>query len=259
MNNNITLLIALGTAATLFLAISIVLFVVFYQRRMLKEQLHRQELEKSIQEQILRATLESQEAERKNVAGDLHDSIGGMLSAIRVGIAGLARLLPDPQKMEPSKQMLDDAIESVRRISRDLMPSTLEKFGLAAAIRELIERLQTTTQIQMSVLEIGEAKKLDKKKELMIFRIAQELVNNAIKHAGATYIELVMQYGEQLTLSVEDNGVGLSPAQLSESGTKSLGLFNIQSRVQLLRATLTIDSNRTEGSKIMVVIPYAES
>lgn len=259
MAANSGILFAIGTIAILLLSGSIILFVIQYQKKVLQSQLERQNLESELQKKILQATLESQEAERKNVAGDLHDSIGGMLSAIRVGIAGLAKQLPDPQKMEPSKQMLDDAIESVRKISRDLMPSTLEKFGLAAAIRELMERLQTTTQIQMSVLEMGEAKKMDKKKELMVFRIAQELLNNAIKHAGATYIELVMQYNEQLILSVEDNGVGLSPAQFNESGTKSLGLFNIQSRVQLLKASLAIDSNRTEGSKIIVTIPYAES
>jgi len=79
VNSNIVLLIALGTAATLFMAIAIVLFVVFYQKRMLSEQLRRQELEKTVQRQILEATLESQEAERRKVAADLHDSIGGML------------------------------------------------------------------------------------------------------------------------------------------------------------------------------------
>ncbi len=259
MNSNIVLLIALGTAATLFMAIAIVLFVVFYQKRMLSEQLRRQELEKTVQRQILQATLESQEAERRKVAADLHDSIGGMLSAIRVGVSRLATLLPEPQKMEASKQMLDDTIDAVRQISRDLMPATLEKFGLATAVRELAERLQATSHIQIGVVEMGTRTEADlsKSQELMLFRIAQELLNNAIKHAQATYIEVVLSYGAALQLTVEDNGVGLSREQIAQSRKTSLGLFNVQSRLQLLHAHLEVDDRKTDGCKITVTLPLA--
>ena len=257
MNSNIVLLIALGTAATLFMAIAIVLFVVFYQKRMLNEQLRRQELEKTVQQQILQATLESQEAERRKVAADLHDSIGGMLSAIRVGVSRLGALLPEPQKMEASKQMLDDTIDAVRQISRDLMPATLEKFGLGTAVRELAERLQATAHIQIGVVEMGTRSTtlLSRSHELMLFRIVQELLNNAIKHAQATYIEVVLTYGETVQLTVEDNGVGISREQRARSGLGSLGLFNVESRLQLLGATLHIDEEKSDGSKITVTLP----
>jgi two-component system, NarL family, sensor kinase len=253
----IYLIIASSIIGMLLLAGFLILFVILYQKRMLREQLHRQDLERTLQQKILQATLESQEAERRKVAGDLHDSIGGMLSAIRVGLAGLARQLPEPQKMDPSKQMLDETIESVRRISRDLMPSTLEKFGLQPAVRELAERLQATSRIQISVVEIGQNKPMEKQRELMIFRIAQELLNNAIKHAKATYIELLFQYEEMMILSVEDNGIGISQEQFAASGIRSLGLYNVQSRVQLLNATLDIDQ-KTEGCKFIVRVPYNE-
>ncbi len=241
------------------MAIAIVLFVVFYQKRMLSEQLRRQELEKTVQQQILQATLESQEAERRKVAADLHDSIGGMLSAIRVGVSRLGALLPEPEKMEASKQMLDDTIDAVRQISRDLMPATLEKFGLATAVRELAERLQATAHIQIGVVEMGTRTEVDlsKSQELMLFRIAQELLNNAIKHAQATYIEVVLSYGPILQLIVEDNGVGLSREQVAQSGLGSLGLFNVQSRLQLLGANLLVDEQKKDGCKITVTLPLA--
>lgn len=240
----------------LLLAGAIVLFIAFYQKKMVQQQLKQQMLEGQIQEKVLEATLDSQEKERSRVAGDLHDSIGGMLSAIRVGLSALARQLPDPGKLDASKQMLDDTIDSVRKISRELMPATLEKFGLIPAVRELCERMQHTTHIQVGVLEFGETRKIPTKKALMVYRIVQELLNNAFNHAQASYIEVVFNFKDKLHVVIEDNGVGIDPKKMEESGKKSLGLFNIQSRVKLLAATVSIDTEKTNGSKITVVIPY---
>src|SRR5215510_3796250 len=129
----VALMIAIGTVGMFLLAIAIILFMVFYQKRMLQEQYKRQQMELDHQHKMMEAALESQEQERRRLAGELHDSIGAMLSTIRVGITTLARQVPDPKSLEQSKEMLDDTITSVRRISRDLMPSTLEKFGFVQA------------------------------------------------------------------------------------------------------------------------------
>jgi two-component system NarL family sensor kinase len=118
----VALLIAIGTVGMLLLAIAIVLFMVFYQKKMIQEQVKRQKLEIEYQNKMMQATLESQESERRKLASDLHDSIGGMLSTIRMGVSTLGRSLPDPRSVEQTKQMLDDTISSVRQISRDLMP-----------------------------------------------------------------------------------------------------------------------------------------
>lgn len=249
-------LIAIGTAGMLLLAAAIVLFVTFYQKRMFEARLRQQVLEGEFQQKLLEATLDSQESERRRVSGDLHDSIGGMLSAVRVGLSAIGRQLPDTHILDAQKQMLDDTIESVRKISRELMPATLEKFGLIPAVRELCEKMQATTQIQIGVMELGETRQLEMKRRLMIYRITQELLNNAFKHSKATYIEVVFSFKENLYLIVEDNGIGIDPKHMEESGRKSLGLFNIQSRVQLLSATVTIDRDKRDGSKIIVSIPY---
>lgn len=242
----------------LILVAAIVLFITFYQKRMVEARLRQQVLESEFQQKILDATLESQESERSRVAGDLHDSIGGMLSAVRIGLSAIGRQLSDTHMLDSQKQMLDDTIESVRRISRDLMPATLEKFGLIPAVRELCERMQATTQIQIGVMELGETRRLDNRRQLMVYRITQELLNNAFKHSKATYIEVVFTFKENLYLIVEDNGIGIDPKQMEESGRKSLGLFNIQSRVQLLSATVTIDRDKKDGSKITVSVPYEQ-
>lgn len=240
----------------LILAGAIVLFVTFYQKRMFEARLKQQVLEGQFQQKVLEATLDSQEHERSRLAGDLHDSIGGMLSAVRIGLSAIGRQLPDTHVLDAQKQMLDDTIESVRKISRELMPATLEKFGLIAAVRELCEKMQATTQIQIGVVELGETRPIEQRRRLMVYRITQELLNNAFKHSRATYIEVVFDFKEKLYLIIEDNGIGIDPKHMEESGRKSLGLFNIQSRVQLLSATVTIDRDKREGSKITVSVPY---
>lgn len=248
----------MGTAGMLILAGAIVLFITFYQKRMFEAQLKQQVLEGQFQQKVLEATLDSQESEKSRVAGDLHDSIGGMLSAIRIGLSAIGRQLPDTHVLDSQKQMLDDTIESVRKISRELMPATLEKFGLIPAVRELCERMQATTQIQIGLMELGETRPIDHRRQLAVYRITQELLNNAFKHSKATYIEVVFNFTENLYLIVEDNGIGIDPKQMEESGRKSLGLFNIQSRVQLLSATVTIDREKKDGSKITVAVPYEQ-
>jgi two-component system, NarL family, sensor kinase len=259
-NFQIYLIIAVAIVAMLVMAGSIILFVVFYQKRMIQEQLKRQVMEFDHQQKMLQAELQSQESERRRLAADLHDSIGGMLSTIRVGLTTIGRALPEPQSIDETKQMLDDTISSVRRISRDLMPSTLEKFGFIHAIKELCERFHATSQIEIRFSENGEIAGLDKHQELMIFRIVQESLNNAVKHSQASVIEVsVSHINDQLLISIEDEGVGFDADEHKndkQSG-KGLGLFNIENRARLLNGTLEFEKGRIKGSKTTLTLPLS--
>lgn len=254
-----TLIFSLATVAMLVLAGFIILFVVYYQKKMIQEQLKRQQLELDFQQKMMEATLESEENERRRLAGDLHDSVGGMLSTIRVGLTTIAKKLPDPQVMEQPKRMLDDTLTSVRRISLDLMPSTLEKFGLIPALREICERFQSTSLIPVRLMEQGETPSLNAKRELKIYRIVQELINNAIKHAQASAINVKVAAADtQLKIIVEDDGKGFDPLakhSITQNGS-GLGLYNMENRARLLGATLDIESQIEKGSKITLTVPY---
>jgi two-component system NarL family sensor kinase len=249
------LVIAVAIVAIMLMAGAIILFVVFYQKRMITEQLKRQALEFDYQQKMLQAELESQETERRKVAEDLHDSIGGMLSTIRVGMFSLAKLLPDPRAMEETKQMLDDTITSVRRISRDLMPSTLEKFGLVEAVKEICERFQSTSRIPIHFHGSNDVPLIDQQRQLMIYRIVQELLNNSIKHAKASQINVTLNATEHdIKLIVEDDGVGFDAVfqQSDSSAGKGLGLFNIQNRAKILGGQLEFLKNGEKGSKTVL-------
>jgi two-component system, NarL family, sensor kinase len=253
----IALLISVGTVGMLLLAIAIILFMVMYQKRMIAEQLKRQQLEADLQQRMMQAELVSQENERRRLAADLHDSIGGMLSAIRVGISTISKQVADPN-IEQTKQMLDDTISSVRRISRDLMPSTLERFGLTQAIQEMCERFSSTTKLPIHFHEHGILNGLDKTKELMLFRITQELINNSIKHAQASQLDISIEAADKLKIIAEDDGVGFNIDEQLISGKKGLGLFSIQNRASLLGATLEYDRERKKGTRVTLTLPLKD-
>jgi two-component system, NarL family, sensor kinase len=256
----IYLIIAVAVVAMLLMAGSIILFVLYYQKRMVQEQFKRQQLELDFQKQMMEAALESQENERRRVAGDLHDSIGAMLSTIRVSLITQAkRANADVESITESKKMLDDTIESVRRISRDLMPSTLEKFGLAQAVKEMCERFQSTAALPITYNEEGELHPISKKRELMIFRVIQELINNALKHAQASEIKVNFAGDEKnLTIIVEDNGIGFNVEEIrnDKRSSKGLGLYNIENRTRLVNADVEFNSGTNQGSRVVLTIPY---
>ena len=254
----VALLIAIGSVGMLLLVAAIIIFMVFYQKKMIQEQVKRQEMELEYQQKMMVAALESQENERRRVSSDLHDSIGAMLSAIRLGLVTIGKRMQNPNEIEEAKEMLDETISSVRRISRDLMPSTLEKFGIAHAIKELCDRFQSTSQLPIHYSESGELKKMDSKQELMIFRIVQELLNNAIKHSKARNISVTLFTTASFQIVVEDDGVGFNfdEQQASKVSEKGLGLFNIENRTRLLHATLEFEKERKKGTRISLTVPH---
>jgi two-component system NarL family sensor kinase len=250
-----TMMFSVATIGMLVLAMAIVFFVHFYQRRMLENKLKQQSLEAEYQQKMLLAALESQENERQRLAGDLHDSIGAMLSAIRISMLTAARSEnANADGFQQVKVMIDETIDSVRRISRDLMPSTLQKFGLGQAIREICDQYASASGIKIEFSQQGEEQPLEKSAQIMLFRIIQELLNNSMKHSKASHITVSVRWSELLTIVVEDNGIGFNFEELKLSA-KGLGLFNMQNRAKMLGGNLQYESNRTNGTLASVAIP----
>lgn len=250
------LIIGVAVIAMLLMGGAIILFVLYYQKRMTEEKLERQQMELQFQKKMIEAALESQENERRRVAADLHDSIGAMLSTIRLSLlTHVKKNKEDTESISESKRMLDDTIDSVRRISRDLMPSTLEKFGLSQAVREMCDRFQSTTSLPIEFEEIGVTPHLSKTRELMVFRIVQELLHNALKHSGASLLRVILRNSDNLDVIVEDDGAGFDLSEQQTEG-KGLGLFNIENRARLAGGGVIFDSAVGKGSKIVISIPY---
>lgn len=245
----------------LMLLLLIVGFVITYQRRIAREAAKAQAMELAYQKALLRATLDSQERERKRIAKDLHDGVGAMLSTLRLFVGKMEVVPPRPStedlKVE-SFSLIDATIATVRQISRDLLPPDLEQFGLGASLGKLAEQVSHAGGMVMHCTVAPSLPRLPVAMELGLFRIVQELCNNSLKHAQAGHISLQLDWNSQgLQLVYADDGKGIPRELLERRNAEGLGLRNIESRAHLLGATTAWDADRTQGMELTLSLPAA--
>ncbi len=245
-----------GSVIALFV-LSFLLYRNYQQKQKLQQQ-RIGELETEKKLMAAEALLEGEEQDRTRLARDLHDGLGGMLSGIKFSLnslrANLSLAPEQSQAFERSIDMLDSSIMEMRRVAHNMMPDALVRYGLNTALEDYVSELNRSGMMRIVHQTSGpEKRNLEQTTVFGIYRIAQELINNAIKHAGATEL-LVQTYWEpsQLTLTVEDNGRGFDPAMPEAAG---MGWKNIRSRVHFLKGRLDIDSTPGVGSSIQIEIP----
>lgn len=255
------IIIAIGVV--FLMSFAIVLFFYFSRRKITKTELEKAKLEIDYQKNLLQATIVTQEEERKRIAQDLHDAISSKLNVVSLNanMLGDADITSEESNRIGASihQVTATVLENSRRIAHDLLPPTLEKFGLQAAVEELCEEIAETQSFDLRHLVTYSDRQLQPEQELHIFRIIQELMNNTIKHSGATAIQLELTSAEnQLSLRYEDNGRGFDLRKLKAA--KGLGMSGIENRAALLGATLEIDSSPNNGIDVSLIInaPYAD-
>jgi signal transduction histidine kinase len=207
------------------------------------------------QKELLLAILEAQENERKRIAEGLHNGLGQLLYAAKLNLDHVKAHdpgdLPARQKVD---QLLVEAIDQTRRISHELMPITLGDLGLEAAIRDICSKFHHQS-LDFKCWVFNLSYPLEKYLQLAIYRIAQELANNIVKHAGATQASLTLrEEADFIIIQGEDNGKGFDPRQVKSDG---LGLKTIRDRVQLLNGTMEIDSSPDQGTLISIYLPLS--
>ena len=223
-----------------------------------REELDRQrimKLQNDLRIQSLESMMNGQEMERSRIASDLHDSLGGLLSTLKLQYDTLQmdhKSLVKDSTYQKIYNLIDHACDEVRDIARNLKPAALDKIGLSAALNDLINRYSANgnPEIFLHTNRIDNA--LSNEKKLHVYRIIQELLNNAIKHAGASELDVQLTRQEkELYIKVEDNGKGFVEGKVK----KGLGLENIRSRVNMLKGDLEWDSSPERGTSVMVHIP----
>ncbi|WP_298319575.1 sensor histidine kinase [uncultured Aquimarina sp.] len=191
----------------------------------------------------LEALIKGEEKERNRLGQDLHDGINGDLSVIKYKITSIesSRLMEkEKQFHNEAIELLDNAVEQIRLISHNLTPSMLQGFNLTEAIQQLCDKVNTSSTVNISFQYFGNKLILEKEKEISIYRIIQELVNNIVKHANASEALIqINQHKNRLHVTIEDNGIGFN----IHSKSNGIGLQNIKSRVSYLRAHLDVSSN----------------
>lgn len=249
--------ILIGSALSLVI-ISLLSYRNYKNRQKLQQQ-RINELETEKQLTATEAILKGEEKERSRLAQDLHDGLGGMLSGIKYSLNNMKENLimtpANAQAFEHSIGMLDNSISEMRRVAHNLMPENLLKFGLNAAIQDYCSEMQLNGMLQVHYQSLGlKDKYIDQSVSVTVYRVTQELLNNIIKHAGAT--QAIVQIGvteSQLTITVEDNGKGLAEETIKTS--QGIGWKNIYSRVHYHKGTISIQSQPDKGTSVFIEFP----
>jgi signal transduction histidine kinase len=240
------------------LAMATVLFQLFRIKSRKKRIIADQKILQLEEEKKLLAArflLEGEEKERKRIAQELHDGLGVLLSVTKMQFSQIASYSVELQPMiQKAMKFLEQASGDVRRISHNMMPGLLTKLGLFEALEDLFDTITESEKIE-AVCEIrGNRERLSENTEIMLYRVVQEMVNNTVKHAEATKIELQVEtLPDQIRIHYADNGKGfrLDDARIKES----LGLQSIKSRVRFLDGKISLTSEPGQGTRYKVEIP----
>ena len=213
------------------------------------------DLEKDKQLLTIDAMLKGQEDERNRIAKDLHDGLGSLLSGTKLSLINVKEnLLLSPvhaQMFDKSLSMLDHTIGDLRKVAHNLMPEGLVKFGLTETLHDFCESIQSSSGVKIRYQHLGEERRLDSTAEVFIYRIIQELVNNAIKHAEATEIIVQIVFNDdKIGITVEDNGKGFDETKLEL--TKGAGMSNIRYRMQYFHGTMDLVTAPGKGTSINI-------
>jgi signal transduction histidine kinase len=205
-----------------------------------------------------RAILQAEENERKRIAADLHDGVGQLMSAAKMNLSAFEHDLPfksDEQKLayEKAIALVDESCREVRSISHQMMPNALLKSGLSSAIKEFIDKIDSSI-IKINLHTEGLNERLDSNIETVCYRVIQECVNNVIKHSGANTLEIsLIKDADGISATIEDNGKGFNSKEVEK--VEGIGLKNIRSRIQYLKGTVDFDSEPGKGTLVAIHVP----
>lgn len=251
-----------------FLMVGLALLVIFIlvvgmllrSRMRKKQELTLRQKELNYRELQLNAVIDSQEKERKRFATDLHDGFGQLISVLKMNVAAINKEDETPEKkkelFEKSTEILNGMYDELRGICFNLMPHTLIQEGLVMALKEFAGKVSLSGKVTVEVLAFDFEERLDDLKEISVYRIVQEWINNTLKYGDASNITIQLTKDDQeITLTVEDNGQGFDKDLLLNSIGN--GWKNINSRTNLIKGILDIDTDpKIAGSMLILNIPH---
>jgi two-component system, NarL family, sensor kinase len=227
------------------------------QQELTQKRLYESEHEKQIE--AAKAMVEGQEQERERIARDLHDGLGGLIAGTKLYLSNIAAKNNNPVIQQPLQyaiEKIDDTLQELRRVSKNLMPQALLRYGLKTALNDLCESLQVSG-VKIAFQENGLQLNMTQATQITIYRVIQELLTNALKHAQAKQIVVqLMQDDYQIHITVEDDGKGFVNTNI-HNASAGIGLTNIKSRVAFLKGKLDIQSQPAVGTTVNIELNVA--
>jgi signal transduction histidine kinase len=207
---------------------------------------------------VLNAIINTEENERKRFADDLHDGLGPILSTVKMSLSSLNARIDDPSGMvilNNTNHLVNEAINTIKDISNNLSPHVLSNFGLASAISAFTTKINQTKTVKIDFKTNMENQRFENDKEVVIYRAACELINNAIRHSGASTIEIELNKHEKfITLQFYDNGRGFDSSTLKTEDNKGMGLSNIETRVKTVEGVFILESTPGKGTSALIKV-----
>lgn len=246
--------------ASIILVVIVVFVLLFFllfikKRAQLKQQ--NENLKVAFQQELLQTQIEIQEETFAYISEEIHDNTGQVLSFLKLNLSLNKTLEPSEleEKIRSSQELVTEVIKDLRNLSKSLSYEFIKEFGLADTIKSELDKISQSKTLEVNFLKNGKAFSFSDQFNLLIFRIFQESINNIIKHASASKLEVSLNYKNRfLELQIKDNGLGFD---INEAKAKrGSGLINIQKRAKLLNATLDISSIQNQGSIISLQVPY---
>ena len=239
-----------GSIFLLFIIVASMLLNARHKQRLQDERIKTLQKENTIS--ILKGVVQGEERERGRIARELHDGIGGMLSAAMMRMMSIRHekeeITTIPAYIE-AMDLLQEMGDEIRKTAHNLMPEVLLKQSLPEAIRTYCNFIQKSKTLQIDFQSFGSFDNITQKNKLNIYRIVQEMLKNITEHANATHALLQLQVNEQLlTITVEDNGAGFNTGDIK----KGIGLHNLQTRVDSVSGHFTIESAADKGTSIYI-------
>jgi len=244
MQENGGLVLVVSTLLVLFISIAlIVLFTVFQKKKnSLVEE--RKEVEQRFEREIIETQIEIREETLRNISWELHDNIGQLLTLAKIQLQNTTEA-----NIKEVSETITRGLSEVRSLLKLINPEAINTIELKEAIQLEIDRFNRLNFIDSSLTILGIEKKIDKKHNIIIFRILQEFFSNTIKHSRASSLKVILDYKDEiLNITAQDNGIGFN----SDTKNNGIGLINIKKRAQLIGAEIKFVSDKNEGTSLKI-------
>jgi two-component system NarL family sensor kinase len=259
MNSYVALIFLVGTLTLFIFAFTLIIFLITHKKKRYEHLLEKQAMENNYQNQLLQSRLEVQEQSFKYFSEEIHDNIGQLLSMVKMQLYNIKNSSGEPgivDKATQSNELLGKAINDLRNISHTLNSTFIDNAGLEAAIRKDLDYICSAKDLHCGLHKTGESYSLGSEQELLVFRIVQEAMANAIKHGAPTVIDVWLHYlPDVLRVEIKDNGKGFDVSKIVNAG---LGLNNMHERARLLNGTIEVNSVVDKGTIITLEIKQTQ-
>lgn len=256
---DIILLVVVGCLGMLILVGFIILFVLYYQKKVLAQQNQIQLAENEYQRKLLKATVSVEEKERERIAKNIHDDIGTLLNVLKMNLGRVSRSLNanETQKaaIDENIGLLDQSIQGIRGIAKDLVPPTLVKLGYIKALKELSRQITNSGEVTVDFPEDAPETYRFDQTEVQLYRLTQELFNNIMRHTGARHITVRMSVeGSRFSLRLIHDGKGITNEQAMDIAKldRGVGLRSIEGRAQLINAKVTYLAEQDKAAEVRI-------